>query len=129
MFSGYWQVELNPADKHKSAFTTRKDLFQFRVLPFGLRCSATIERLMETVLAGLQWDVCLVYLDDITIMAKTFKGMMINLEKAFDQLKSVGLRLKAKKCHLFQRSVKFLGHIISEEGITTDPEKTGSIRY
>lgn len=129
MFSGYWQVELDPADKNKTAFATRRGLFQFRVMPFGLCCApATFERLMETVLAGLQWDICLVYLDDIIIMGKTFDEMMVNLGRVFDRLLSAGLRLKAKKCHLFQRSVKFLGHVISEEGITTDPEKIESVR-
>lgn len=67
---------------------------------------------METVLAGLQWDICLVYLDDIIIMGKTFDEMMVNLGRVFDRLWSAGLRLKAKKCHLFQRTVKFLGHVI-----------------
>lgn len=129
MFSWYWQVEFDPADKNKTAFATRRGLFQFRVMPFGLCCApATFDRLMETVLAALQWDICLVYLDDIIILGKTFDEMMVNLGRVFDRLLSAGLRLKAKKCHLFQRSVKFLGHVISEEGITTDREKIESVR-
>lgn len=56
-------------------------------------------------------------------MGKTFDEMVVNLGRVFDRLLYDGLRLKAKKCHLFQRSVKFLGHIIPEERITTDPEK------
>lgn len=55
-------------------------------------------------------------------MAKTSEVMMINLEKVFDRLQSADLQLKARKCHLFQRSLKFLCHSISVEGITTDPE-------
>lgn len=129
MFSGYWQVELDPEDKHKTAFTTRRGLFQFKVMPFGLCCApATFERLMESVLAGLNWDICLVYLDDIIIMGKSFEDMLHNLTKVFDRFQHAGLRLKAKKCHLFQRTVTFLGHVISEEGISTDPEKVKSIR-
>nr|XP_034338992.1 uncharacterized protein LOC117693065 [Crassostrea gigas] len=111
VFSGYLQVELDPANKTKTAFATRRGLFQFRVMPFGPCCApATFERLMEMVLADLQWDICLVHLDDIIIMGKTFDEMIVNLGRVFDRLLSAGLRLKAKKCHLFQRAVKFLGH-------------------
>ena len=64
--SGYWQVEMDEEDKPKTAFVTHKGLFQFKVLPFGLtNAPATIERLMELVMRGLQWERCLVYLDDI----------------------------------------------------------------
>jgi hypothetical protein len=126
---GYWQVELDPEDAPKTAFTTRRGLFQFKVMPFGL-CSApaTFQRLMEAVLAGLQWEICLIYLDDIIIAGRTFEDMMVNLEKVFDRLAQAGLKLKAKKCHLFAKQVNFLGHVISEEGVATDPEKTAVIK-
>ncbi|CAC5380851.1 unnamed protein product [Mytilus coruscus] len=99
--SGYWKVELAEKDKHKTAFATRKGLFQFKVIPFGLCCAAqTFERLMETVLAGLQWEICLVYLDDIIVFGKTLDDMLVNVKTVFDRLKSAGLKLKAKKCNL-----------------------------
>ncbi|GBM59103.1 Transposon Ty3-G Gag-Pol polyprotein, partial [Araneus ventricosus] len=63
---GYWQVEIQPEDKEKTAFTTGQGLWQFKVMPFGLcNAPATFERLMETVLRGLTSEACLVYLDDI----------------------------------------------------------------
>ncbi|CAG2204810.1 unnamed protein product [Mytilus edulis] len=66
--SGYWQVEMAEKDRPKTAFASRRGLFQFRQMPFGLACApATFERLMERVLAGLQWSICLVYLDDIIV--------------------------------------------------------------
>ncbi len=69
---GYWQVEVNPEDREKTAFSTPHGLFQFRVMPFGL-CNApsTFQRLMEIVLAGLRWNTCLAYLDDIVVFGRT----------------------------------------------------------
>ena len=66
--SGYWQVKMHPDDKEKTAFTTSSGLYQFNVLPFGLtNAPATFQRLMEHLLAGLQWHTCLLYLDDIIV--------------------------------------------------------------
>ena len=64
-------------------------------MPFGLcNAPASFERLMETVLSGLQWDICLIYLDDIIVIAKSFEEMLQNLEKEFLRLSSAGLKLK-----------------------------------
>ena len=127
--SGYWQVELEPEDKPKTAFATKRGLYQFRVMPFGLcNAPATFERLMETVLSGLQWDICLIYHDDIIVIAKSFDEMLQNLETVFNRLSSAGLKLKAKKCHIFAEQVEFLGHIISTEGIATDPKKVEIVK-
>ena len=66
--SGYWQVELHPKDKEKTAFVSPFGFYQFQVMPFGLcNAPATFQWLMERVLAGSQWLSCLVYLDDIIV--------------------------------------------------------------
>ena len=67
--------------------------------------------------------MCLVYLDDIIVLGKSFENMMQNLETVFNRLASSGLKLKAKKCNLFAQEVEYLGHIISEDGVSTDPKK------
>jgi hypothetical protein len=85
-------------DKPKTTFNSRRGLFEFNVINFGLSCApATFERLMESVLAGLQWDICMIYLDDIIVTGKTFEQMLDNLERVFERLKSANLKLKAKK--------------------------------
>ena len=68
LLSGYWQVMLDEQDKEKTAFATRDGLYQFKVMPFGL-CNgpATFQRIMDLVLSGLQWSVCLVYLDGVRV--------------------------------------------------------------
>ena len=122
--AGYWQVEIEPGDKQKTAFTTRRGLFEYNVMPFGLcNAPATFERLMETVLSGLHWQICLIYLDDIIIFGKTFKEMITNLDTVLQRFEKAGLKLKPNKCQLFQKEVSFLGHVINEDGVNTDPKK------
>ena len=123
--SGYWQVEVDEVDREKTAFMSRRGLFEFKVMPFGL-CSApaSFERLMETVLAGLNWQICLIYLDDIIVIGKSFRDMVWNLEQVLDKLQGANLKLKPRKCTLFAKEVEFLVHVVSEAGIKTDPRKT-----
>ena len=126
--SGYWQVEMDEHDKAKTAFSTRKGLYQFNVMPFGLcNAPATFERLMESVLCGLNWETCLVYIDDIIVFGRTFEESLENLRKVFDRLRQANLKLKPKKCNLFQRKVKYLGHVVSGEGVQCDPEKIDKV--
>ena len=122
--SGYWQIELTEDASEKSAFCTTTGLFQFNVMPFGLtNAPATFQRLMERVLAGLQWKICLVYIDDIIVFGRTVEEHLEQLQAVFSRLKAAGLKLKPRKCHLFKQQVQYLGHLVSENGIQTDPEK------
>ena len=127
--SGYWQVEAAKQDQPKTAFTTSEGLFQFRVMPFGLcNAPATFQRLIDRVLSGLKWSSCLVYLDDIIVVGKSFSDHLSNLGCVFERLRGAGLKLKPAKCHLCQKRVAFLGHIVSADGIATDPSKTAAVK-
>ena len=107
----YWQVSVNKEDQSKTAFATRRRLFEFSVMPFEVcNAPATFKRLMEAVLRGLQFETCLVYLNDIIVLRRSFDDMIGNLSKVFDSLSQTGLKLKAKKCHLFAEKVKYLVH-------------------
>ena len=122
--SGYWQVERDPKDKEKTAFVTPYGLYQFNVMPFGLcNAPATFQQLMEQVLAGLHWSVCLVYLDDIIVFSSTVDRHLEILREVLTRLRSAGLKIKPSKCHMLQTSVHYLGHVISARGIETDPGK------
>ena len=124
LLSGYWQVEVDPNDQPKTAFCTIEGLYEFRVMPFGLcNAPATFQRLMDLVLAGLQWSDCLVYLDDIVVVGRTFEEHFRNLGSVLQHLHESGLKLKPSKCSFFQQEVQYLGHIISREGVATDPAK------
>ena len=111
--SGYWQVSLSPDARCKTAFATHSGLFRFRVMPFGLcNAPATFEWMLDRVLQGLRLSRCLVYLDDIISFGTTFDDALDNLTLIFERLRSYGLQLKSSKCHLFQTSVPFLGHVV-----------------
>ena len=127
--SGYWQVSLSPDARCKTAFATHSGLFQFRVMPFGL-CNAptTFERLMDRVLQGLRWSRCLVYFDDIISFGTTFDDALDNLALIFERLCSYGLQLKSSKCHLFQTSVPFLGHVVGRRGLECEPRKIEDVK-
>ena len=104
-------------------------LFQFSVMPFGLcNAPATFKHLMDCVLAGVQWTSCLVNVDDIIIMGKSFEDHLHNLQKVFDHLKHAGLKLHPAKCQFLPNKVHFLGHIVSAEGVSPDPSKTVKLK-
>ena len=127
--SGYWQVEVHKDDREKTAFCTHEGLFQFNVMAFGLcNAPATFQRLMDMVLKGLLWNNCLVYIDDIIIVGRTFEQHLNNLAQVFDRLEQVGLKLQPHRCHLLQSKVQFLGHIISPDGVSPDQEKTNKVK-
>ncbi|GFW23827.1 retrovirus-related Pol polyprotein from transposon 297 [Trichonephila clavipes] len=98
-------------------------------MPFGLcNAPATFERLMETVLKGLTFEACLIYLDDVIIGGRTFEEHLQNIRKVLSKLSDANLKLNPSKCKFFQKEVNYLGHIISAEGVRTDPEKVSAVK-
>lgn len=128
--SGFWQVKMDEKDMHKTAFSTScNGLYHFKVMPFGLVNSpATFQRLMENVLRGIQWIQSLLYMDDIITPGRTVDESLARLEKVFERLQLYNLKLKASKCIFFQKSITFLGHVVSEDGIHTDESKVSAIK-
>ena len=126
---GYYQVAMHPGDKCKTAFTSRRGLRQFTVMSFGLtNAPGTFMHLMQLVLSGLQWTKAVLYLDDIMTFGKTFEQTLENLELVFQRLRKAGLVLKPSKCKFFQKSVEFLGQVVSQEGISCNRDKLEAIK-
>ncbi|KAI8506729.1 hypothetical protein Bbelb_151700 [Branchiostoma belcheri] len=129
MKSAYWQVPVHPADRHKTAFCTAEGLWQFKVLPFGLSNSAaTYQRLVQLILAGVGWDVCLAYLDDIIVFTPTFDEHLHTLQEVFTRLRQAGLKLHPAKCRFAQKEVTFLGHVVSRRGVAPDPDNIAKVQ-
>nr|VZI20025.1 unnamed protein product [Spirometra erinaceieuropaei] len=127
--SGYWQLEMAPEDRPKTAFSIPSGLYEFETMPFGLENAPdTFQRLMASVLRDLRPTACLVYLDDVIVHESTVESHLDNLQTVFNRLQAVGLKLNPAKCRFLKKSVPFLGHIVSTEGVKTDPAKTEPIR-
>ncbi|KAL5469185.1 hypothetical protein EMCRGX_G030403 [Ephydatia muelleri] len=119
------KVEVTEEDRQKTAFATSEGLFEFKRMPFGLcNAPATFQRLMDRVLKDLKWSECLVYIDDKVIFGRTFDEHLCHVANVLSHLRQAGLKLKPEKCYFLQQEVRYLGHIVSEEGIATDPSKT-----
>ena len=126
--SGYWQIPLKEEDKEKTAFGCHRGLFEYNVLPFGLSNGPSIfQQLMSIVLQDFG-DFCMAYLDDIIIFSPTLDDHTKHIQMVFDRLRVHGLKLKLSKCKFMQRQTQYLGFIINEEGIMTDPEKVRVIK-
>ena len=129
MACGYWQLSLSEKDREKTSFAVPGiGTFMFKVMCFGLKnAPASFSRLMEVVLRQLQFDKCLVYLDDIIVLGKDFDTALENLRAVFLRLRQANLKLKVSKCQLLQKQVVFLGHLVSDLGITCAPDKVQQI--
>ncbi|KAI2643768.1 Retrovirus-related Pol polyprotein [Labeo rohita] len=113
--SGYNQVEVAEKDRQKTAFCTPFGLYQFNRMPFGL-CNSpgTFQRLMERILGDQHFQSLLLYLDDVVVFSSSFEQHLGRLRLVLSRFRECGLK----------RQVSYLGHVISAEGVETDPEKT-----
>ena len=127
--AGYWQVEMEEGSIPYTAFTVGLLAFYECIhMPFGLtNAPATFQRLMESYLGDYHLKYCIIYLDDIIIFSKTPEGHIERLRKVFGKLDEACLRLKPSKCELFKDRLEYLGHIVSKQGIKTNPKKIMAI--
>jgi hypothetical protein len=105
MHAGFRQFEMLEQEKQKTAFIVDGGLFEFNVMPYGLtNATATFQRYMDMVLAGLKWKCLLLYRDDLCVMATTLEKPLQRLEEAFNRFKPYFFKLNASKCHSFKKN-------------------------
>ncbi|KII75178.1 Transposon Ty3-G Gag-Pol polyprotein [Thelohanellus kitauei] len=129
LLSGYHQVQVAYEDRQKTAFITPFGLFQFTRMPFGL-CNApsTFQALMDRILKEAIGRYCMVYLDDIIIYSKSLQDHINHIERIFSMLKKANITINYKKSRILVENFNFLGHVISQAGITTDPDKCKAVQ-
>src|SRR5579862_411424 len=127
--SGYWQIEMEEEDKAKTAFTCYLGLFEFNVMPFGLKnAPPTFQRMMNKILKEWLYKFVVVYIDDILIYSKTFEEHLVHIEKVLRKLKEVNLMMKLKKCDWCKQEIQFLGHVVGKGGLRQDQSKIEKIK-
>ena len=126
--SGFHQIEMSPEDASKTAFSVPSGHYEYTRMPFGLRnAPSTFQRLMNNVLAGLQGIHCFVYLDDIVIYSQDLNSHMTKLKLIFEKLRAYNLKLQPDKCEFLRREVTYLGHVITDKGVSPNPETVKSV--
>jgi hypothetical protein len=125
---GYHQIRIKEQDVHKTAFHTRYGHYEFRVLPFGLtNAPAVFMRLMNDVMRPLLDKCVVVFIDDILVYSSNHEEHQQHLRQVLERLREHRLYAKRSKCEFGKSSVTFLGHVLSADGIHTEPNKIRAI--
>ena len=115
--SGYWQIKLRTSDRQKTAFNTHLGLYQFLLLPFGLKtASSTFQRVLNTVFSDYLYKFLIIYVDDVISWVSTQEEALKNYELIFKRAVDCGVQFKATKCLFFSQSLDILGHHITDKG-------------
>ena len=127
---GYHQIPLAEEDMEKTAFRVGTGgLYEYTRMPFGLcNAPATFMRAMDKIFGDQNFQTLLIYMDDILVFGSTMEETIQRLDMVLGRLGDHNLKVKPEKCLLFHKRLRFLGHIISEEGIAPDPEKTRAVQ-
>lgn len=131
--SGYWQIAMDPNSREKAAFITHSGLYKFLVMPFSL-CNvlSAFQRLMNRVPCGLNPEdgpmLVAVYLDDVLIFSRTIEEHLVHLQLVLDRIIQAGLKLRPSKCHFVKQEVRYLGHIVTPDGLKSNDDQLLAVK-
>ena len=127
-FSGYHQNFMDPTDKEKTAFICSAGVFNYIMMPFGLKnTGATYQRLMDKIFKDQRGRNLEVYIDDSIVKSKTKEEMIVDLKETFSNMREYTMKLNPRKCVFGIKSGKFLGYLVSQRGIDANPEKVQAV--
>ena len=129
MSAGFYQVPIEESSQDYTAFVTAFGSFMWLRMPVGLTSSPPIfQCLVEKVLVGLTWKICVPYLEDIIIFSSTPEEQLQRLRLVFEQFRPHNLKINPDKCDFFRMKVQFLGHIVGQDGLEVDPSKIEAVQ-
>ena len=122
-------MKVHPDSCEKTAFITHQGLYEFKVMPFGLRnAPAVFQRLMQCGLNPPEGpDFVSVYLDDVIVFSRTLNDHLHHLSLVIERLAKAGLKLKPSKCHFISPKVQYFGHMLIPEGIRLNPDRVAAV--
>jgi Reverse transcriptase (RNA-dependent DNA polymerase)/Retroviral aspartyl protease len=124
----FYRVRMKEGEEFKTAFKTRFGLYEYQVMPFGLtNAPATFQKLINDTLKEYLDEFALAYLDDVLIFSKTYEEHVEHVRKVLTKLKEKDLPAKLSKCEFHKRTVTFLGYVVTQDGLSPDPEKVRAI--
>lgn len=127
--SGYYLIEVKESDKPKIAFICLIGFWEFNRMPQGIiNGPSTFQWLIEKCMGDMNLKEVIVFLDDIIVFSQTLEEHETRLMKVLNSLKEYGLKLSPEKCTFFQTLVRYLGHIVSQNGVETDPDKVEALK-
>ena len=128
MCHGFNQIEVEEDDRPKTSFLTPDCQRQYRRLPFGFASSPAIhQRMVDMLLDGMKWVFASGYIDDIIVYSDTCAGHLAHLRQLFEALRKASLKLHPGKCAFGAQEVKYLGHVVTRNGIRACPSKIKAI--
>jgi exodeoxyribonuclease III len=128
LVDAFWSVPLHKDSQELTAFTCSEGLFHYQKMPQGIKQGPAIfSRFIDQVFSGLKWEVCVTYIDDVVVYTRSYESHMKALENIFSRVREYGLFFKPEKCKIMTKELKFLGHIVSHEGINLDPDKAKAV--
>ncbi len=128
--SSFWQIQMAPKDMKKTALITKTELYDWTVMPFGLKnAMSTFTRIMSEVFKDLGSKFLKVFVDDLNVHNESWEEHLQHLGVVLYKLKEVNFKLNPNKCCFAAKSITFLGHVVSEEGTKLNPGKIEAVLH